>query len=383
MKHLITFLFCLFSLFAEAQVNNNDTLKYFKSFDYGWSYKRLQARDAFILPTDTVANKLGVAVLNNQLFLGNGTKWTLSSGGGGSTTNLIDSLKRSKDSVYARKNGTFYYQYKDSVGTARFTNNIILNGSSTNRLGVWVNGDTIPVAGMALDSAFKVITQKAVAPTYYPPTVSISSSPSATTYEIGSNLGTVTLSNSFTQNDAGAFQTTTYYKDNVAIGGNSVSISNLINQTNFKVSKTYLQGPCKNNNLGVQDCTGRIQAGTVTSSYIYFTPMPNYYFGYSSTALPSSSTIVAREGGGYSFSYGSSIGNTVITVTGTNKYVYYAYPASYGTLSSIIVSGLESIGAFNLDVVSVTNSQGYVQNYNVYTSQNYFNNTTVTIQSAY
>jgi hypothetical protein len=40
------------------------------------------------------------------------TSWVSGAGGGG-----IDSLKRSADSVYARKNGNFIFQFKDSVGT--------------------------------------------------------------------------------------------------------------------------------------------------------------------------------------------------------------------------------------------------------------------------
>lgn len=126
MKQLITFLLCLFTLFAEAQVNPNDTNKYFKSYDYGFSYKRLQARDAFIFPTDTVINKLGAVSLNGVIYLGNGTKWTSIGSGSSSidTTSLsnrinlkIDSLKRSNDSVYAYRNGIRFFQFKDSVGS--------------------------------------------------------------------------------------------------------------------------------------------------------------------------------------------------------------------------------------------------------------------------
>ena len=125
MKQLITILLCLFTLFTQAQVNPNDTTKYFKSYDYGFSYKRLQAREAFIMPTDTVINKLGAVSLNGNIYLGNGIKWT-SIGGGTTidTTSLsnrinqrIDSLRRRSDSVFARKNGVFVFQYKDSVGT--------------------------------------------------------------------------------------------------------------------------------------------------------------------------------------------------------------------------------------------------------------------------
>jgi hypothetical protein len=88
MKQLITILLCLFTLFAEAQVNPNDTTKYFKSYDYGFSYKRLQAREAFIFPTDTVINKLGAVSLNGVIYLGNGIKWTSIGGGSGTTPTL-------------------------------------------------------------------------------------------------------------------------------------------------------------------------------------------------------------------------------------------------------------------------------------------------------
>ena len=72
-----------------------------------------------------------------------------------------------------------------SGGTLTFQNNIIMNATSSNRLGYWVNGDTIPVAGLGLDAAFQVITQKAVPPTYTYPQVFISSSPYSGYYEIG------------------------------------------------------------------------------------------------------------------------------------------------------------------------------------------------------
>jgi len=266
-------------------------------------------------------------------------------------------------------------------GGGTFTKNIVLNGSSTNRLGVWVNGDTIPVAGMALDSAFKVITQKAVAPTYIQPTTSLIGIVSQT-FEIGTNLGTLTLNSSFTQNDAGALISTLYYKDNVALGGNTTSIPSLTSEVNLKVSKTYAQGACKTNNLGVIDCTGRIQAGTKTSSLVFLTPQPKYYFGYGSNVIPTSAEIIANAGGENGFAYSRLIDNATIVVTGTTKYGFYAYPASFGTLTSIIVSGLESIGAFNFNVVSVTNAQGYTQNYNVYTTKNQFNNTNIAINHA-
>jgi len=299
-------------------------------------------------------------------------------GGSGTITRAVDTIYRTlgKDSIIFTINGT-RRAIKDSIGGI-FTKNIIMNGTSSNRLGNYVNGDTIPVAGLGLDSAFKIIAQRAIPPTYVAPTATISSSPSAGTYEIGTSTA-VTLSNTFTQNDAGALSSTTYYK-NGSVTSNPSSIT-LTSQTDFRVQQTYAQGACKNNNLGVQDCTGRIAAGSVYSSYIYFTPLPKRYWGYTSASAPNSSQVIAANGGGSELtSSKDKIGFSVV-VTGTNQYVYYAYPSSFGLLTSIVVSGLESIYAFNQTTVAVTNAQGYTQNYYVYTSQNQFNNTTVTFTS--
>ena len=268
-----------------------------------------------------------------------------------------------------------------SGGSAVFLQNIIMNGTSSNRLGNYVNGDTIPVAGLGLDAAFTVISQKAVPPTYVAPTVTVSSFPSSGYYETGTPL-TIVLSNTSNINDGGAFTTTTYYKNNsTAISGYIDPIASLTSTTLYKVVINYTQGACKVNNLGVLDCTGRINAGTATSSNISFIPLPKRYWGYTSASAPNSSQIIAANGGGDELTTSKDKINFNVAVSGTNQYVYYAYPASFGALTSIVVSGLESIGAFNQTTVSVTNAQGYSQNYYVYTSQNQFNNTTVTFTS--
>ena len=304
-----------------------------------------------------------------------------SSGGSGTVTTAVDTIYRTagKDSIQFTIGGR-YRAIRDSVG-GYFTKNIIMNGTSSNRLGNYVNGDTIPVAGLSLDSAFKVITQKAVPPTYIPPTATISSSPSDGSYEIGSALS-LTFSSTFTQNDAGSLISTTYYKNNTsALAGNTDAIASLTSTTQYKVTKTYNQGACKTNNLGQIDCTGRINAGSVSSSNISFTPYPKRYWGYTSSGTPSSSDVITAAGGGSELTTSKDKYSFSVVVTGTNQYVYYAYPSSYGALTSIVISGLESIGAFNQTTVSVTNAQGYTQNYYVYTSQNQFNNTTVTFTS--
>jgi hypothetical protein len=83
MRKLILIVFLFISVFSFAQ---NDTTKYLRNNDYGSIFNRLKANKAFILPSDTVNNKLGIAALNGSLYIGNGTKWTVISGSGGGST---------------------------------------------------------------------------------------------------------------------------------------------------------------------------------------------------------------------------------------------------------------------------------------------------------
>jgi len=99
------------------------------------------------------------------------------------------------------------------------------------------------------------------------------------------------------------------------------------------------------------------------------------YWGYN-IGTPTSAQIISTTGGSSEFSTVAAKGGFSVSIgVGTPSNVYYAYPTSFGVLTSIIVSGLESIGAFTRSTVSVTNASGYVQNYYVYTSNNTFSNT--------
>lgn len=116
------------------------------------------------------------------------------------------------------------------------------------------------------------------------------------------------------------------------------------------------------------------KTATVNTTFSF---SPKRYWFYSNNLIPTSADVVANLGGGNELTTTRIKGTFSVIVSGTNRYVSYAYPSSYGVLNSIIISGLESIGAFNLNVVSVTNASGFVQNYNVYTTQNQFNNTNI------
>jgi hypothetical protein len=146
------------------------------------------------------------------------------------------------------------------------------------------------------------------------------------------------------------------------------------------VSGTKSASLTRNTNTTYTNLVTTVDSKTASSS-VSFNWYPKRYWGYTTTLPPSSADVVTAAGGSGELTTTKVKSSFDVVVTGTNKHVFYAYPSSYGALSSINVSGLESIGAFTQSTVSVTNASGYVQNYYVYTSNNLFNNTTISFIS--
>lgn len=111
-----------------------------------------------------------------------------------------------------------------------------------------------------------------------------------------------------------------------------------------------------------------------------FTFLPKRYWGVSN-GTPVAADLIASTGGGQELSNSKSKGAFVVTVAGSTQNVFYAFPSGEGTLSSIIVTGLESIGAFTLTTATIINASGYSQTYLIYTSNNTFSATTVSFNS--
>lgn len=132
MKKLLFFLLVFISLSVKGQV-------YQLMPQYGYDVKRMNFDSTLQIPTVCGVPTLKSVVLptkkaaiafdscNNRFYTYNPKTqtWSQVSGGGSTdTTSLsnrintkIDSIKRSTDSVFAKINGTWYYQFKDSVGT--------------------------------------------------------------------------------------------------------------------------------------------------------------------------------------------------------------------------------------------------------------------------
>jgi len=249
---------------------------------------------------------------------------------------------------------------------AKFTNDVTIRLSGSNSLGKYANGATIPTAGKTLDEFLYDLVTQSIAPTYSLPTVSISSDKSAS-YEIGTNIGTVTLSKSFTQNNGGAEGVTTYSKDGGSLG-TGVNTNNhgvLSTSISYSVTVTYGAGTVKNNNLGTPDATGQIQAGSASSSSLTISPFAYKYWGSSSSNTIDDATLRA----GTNEVSGKAKSSFTVPISGT-KYIFYAYPASLGVLSSISIEGFGSLESFTLTTRDVTNASGYKQSYNIYISNN-------------
>jgi len=105
------------------------------------------------------------------------------------------------------------------------------------------------------------------------------------------------------------------------------------------------------------------------------------YWGQSAQPYSSitESIIEAYSNGGRTLERDTTSSKTKGTFSqaGGSNYIYYAYPASWGTISNIIVNGFSS--TWNYSTVSVTNAEGNTENYYAYVSPNVIAGT-VTLQ---
>lgn len=324
MKRNILFLLILtICFYSNAQ-------QYTPSPSWGNSFKRLAITQA-----DTVGTKISgsLTVIGGTLYIADGTKWSQVSGG---TSNL------------------------------RFTSNVVVNGGTGTKVGIWNEGETIPLAGKLYDSLPYILATKCNHPSYVTPTASITASPANGSYERGTNLGTITLSSTTGTaiNNGGAFTTTTYYQNGSPLGSNTTTISSLTSTQSFYVNKAYTQGACIANNCGTIDCTGRINAGTVNSSNISFTAFDKRYYGFANSTTPSNAEILALSQDNSGSTAALTLSN--VTPSGSQFLVYF----TKGTVTSVTVNGIPATGAFTITTYSVTNAQNFTSTYTYVVSNN-------------
>ena len=287
-------------------------------------------------------------------------------------------LKKTDTSFLLKKSDTTYLLQKvDTTAilamyAKKFTKDVVLNGVSS--FGKYTNGQTIPAKGKTLDEFLYDVVTKVVLPTYTAPSVSISASPAFGAYEIGYDPGQVTLSNTYTKNDAGNVTLTTYNKGGTSLGAgvNINSPGPITSSVSYNVTVNYGAGTTvKNDNLGNPYPTGQITAGSTSSGSGSYSTYSKRYWGGTSVAFTASNTYnyasLSQALG--SDNSGSSNSITVsLTPTGTQN-VFFAYLASSPDLSSVLYNGLENIDAFTKTLINITNAQGHAQSYKVYTSK--------------
>jgi hypothetical protein len=272
--------------------------------------------------------------------------------------------------LFKKSDTSFLLQKVDTTAilamyAKKFTKDVKINGTS---LGKYANGATIPAKGKTLDEFLEDLVSNSIPPTFSIPSVTIGASPSAGPYEIGYDPGLVTLSSTYNKNDGGNANTTIFYKGGTALGANTNSPGPITTTVTYSVTVNYAAGTAtKNDNLGTS-FPNTITAAS-TSKVLSFSSYSKRYWGGASVPFSSTADIRTLTTAPSSDNSGSSQTHTVnLTPTGTQN-VFFAYLATSPDLTSILYNGLEQIDSYTKAIVTITNAQGYSQNYKVYTSK--------------
>lgn len=241
-------------------------------------------------------------------------------------------------------------------------------------------------AGTTLTQFVMAISQKTIPPTYTAPTLILSGSPPPTQSEIGTIINPV-FSRTFVQNDGGALTANRLYKNSVEISTSFPYTDTGLQLTGtanvFQAQADYLQGPVKNNNMGVPDPAGQIPAGTATSGTLTYIGSRVSFYG-TPAATPNSSILV-RAMSGQSFNTANNPDvnaagedlvpdpnpNYTITIPVGATRVSFAYPDTSRDVASVRYQELaftEVRDNFTQTTVVVAGANGYAPvSYRVYT----------------
>jgi len=252
-------------------------------------------------------------------------------------------------------------------------------------LGAVDEGYTFP-AGMTFTDFVMTISQKTIPPTYNQPTLVLNGSPSPTSTEIGTIISPV-FNRTFTQNDAGALTANRLYKDSVLISSSfpytdtGVQLVEIAIQYDAEVD--YAQGPIKNNNMGVPDPAGRINAGTVSSNTLTYIGLRKGFYGTPLTTPSNNTEVRAMTEGTFDTTNNPDVNasgedlvpnpnpNFTITIPIGATRVSFAYPATSRDVASVRYQELaftEVRSNFTQTSVNVSGANGYSPvAYRVYT----------------
>jgi len=223
--------------------------------------------------------------------------------------------------------------------TIKISEAFTFNGVS---LGGYADGDTVEKDTL-LHDYLKKTAQKTLPVTYSAPSMGLS--PSSQSVEAGTYV-TPDIIASFTQRDAGALNR--YLLQRSTGGGANVSlidaaILQVYNQAsvqvqdgvhlNYTATIFYNEGITKVNNVGEEDPTGKILAGSLTKSLKY-TGNRNVFYGMDTNSTNPGTSAEIRALSGKKLNPGNGTSITLNIPAGTKR-IIIAYPDTLRDLSSV------------------------------------------------
>jgi len=224
------------------------------------------------------------------------------------------------------------------------------------------------VANDSIGQILDYINLLATPPTYVAPTSSITNV--SNTYEVGSTVG-IDIIQTFIQNNAGEKTSETITKNGSVVSNTNVfteSLTITAGNTVYSGNVNYEEGDCLPNNIGAEDCTDRIPAGTTTSPQRTVIGALRRYAG-SVATLPTTGASLRVT------LLGTSVINTAnnftFTTGTTNRRFVIAVPSAK-TLVSVQNTGTNEFITFTLNntITSVPDAAGTNQPYKYYTLEN-------------
>jgi len=246
----------------------------------------------------------------------------------------------------------------DDVAMANLINVTVPGG-----VGGWPNGASVAPTDSVWDVLRRLLNPR-IPPTYVAPTLTLSGT-TPLAREIGENV-TATLTPNFQQNDGGAITQYRLSRDGANILTNPTAMAHtdaafqLAVNVTYQAAADFAQGPVKPDSEGVNDPTGQIQAGTITSAAVTYTPQRRGFFG--PLAAPPAPTTSATVRGLASNVLGPGNNTQMVVNIVNGRGVSFAYPATLRALTSIFAATLGStnlVSQFAETSVTVEGANGY------------------------
>jgi hypothetical protein len=251
-------------------------------------------------------------------------------------------------------------EFKTCVGGSSGTGDYIPQGPTTVTVGGISQGNDLGTDPVSVQDILDMMLYPYVAPS-----MSLSMD-AGDLYEVGDTIPFVTLYASTTKH-SNDITLINYYRDSVLINTNSSPDPN-------GTTESYTDNTDVTTDVMFQADVSD-GGSTITSNTLYIQFVYAYYYGVGSPGLSAASVgLLDKQVMLQTNSYTTS-------TSPSSEVYYYAYPAAYGTLSSILdTNGFETIGDYTLRVEDITNTFGQTTSYNIYefnnlTTQTNFENT--------